>query len=113
MLTSNHRVGDLILWDSRTVHWGGEPTEKSDTIRTVVYAAYAPACMSLKDALAEKQRVFEANGATTHWPHDNIKLRDMQARLPDGSVDPRNRAEPLEKAKWSDRLLKLAGVKAY
>lgn len=114
---SPHKVlaepGDLILWDSRTIHWGGEPTEKSDTVRTVIYAAYAPASLASPDSLMEKQRVFRANGATTHWPHENIKLRDMKARLPDGTVDPRNRAEPLEKAEHSKQLLKLAGVVAY
>ncbi|KAL2700643.1 hypothetical protein AAEP93_007462 [Penicillium crustosum] len=41
--------GDLILWDSRTVHWGGEPTVNSNTIRTVIYASYAP----LQDIPAE------------------------------------------------------------
>lgn len=105
--------GDLILWDSRLIHWGGEPTEKSNTIRTVVYAAYAPASMASQEAISEKQRVFAANGATTHWPHDNVKLRDLQARLPDGSPDPRNRPEPVEKAEHTDKLLKLAGMKPY
>lgn len=105
--------GDLILWDSRCIHWGGEPTAQSRTIRTVIYAAYAPAKLATPEALAEKRRVFEANGGTTHWPHTNIKLRDLQARLPDGTPDPRHRAEPLEAAEPSDQLLKLAGVKAY
>lgn len=105
--------GDLILWDSRTIHWGGEPTEKSDTIRTVIYAAYAPAEMASEEALIEKRRVFEAYGATTHWPHDNIKLRDLLARRPDGTIDPRNRTEPLEKPERTVRLLQLAGLKAY
>ncbi|KAF5008337.1 hypothetical protein FDECE_5380 [Fusarium decemcellulare] len=105
--------GDLILWDSRCIHWGGEPTKKSNTIRTVIYAAYAPAKLASKEALEEKRRVFKAYGATTHWPHDNIKLRDLEARLPDGVPDPRNRSEPLHKAPESDQLLRLAGVKAY
>lgn len=105
--------GDLIIWDSRTIHWGGEPTEKSDTVRTVIYAAFAPAKLASKEAIEEKGRLFAANGATTHWPHDNIKMRDLQVRLQDGSVDPRNRTEPLEKAEHSERLLQLAGVKAY
>lgn len=106
-------AGDLILWDSRTIHWGAEPTSKSNTIRTVIYAAYAPAKLASTKALVEKGRVFNAYGATTHWPHDNIKLRDLQARRPDGTVDTRNRTEPLEKPAYSDRLLKLAGLKAY
>ncbi|OAA68015.1 Phytanoyl-CoA dioxygenase [Niveomyces insectorum RCEF 264] len=105
--------GDLILWDSRCIHWGGEPTAKSNTIRTVIYAAYAPAKLATPEALAEKRRVFEANGATTHWPHTNIKLRDLYARLPDGTPDPRNRDQPLEPAEPTDQLLKLAGIKAY
>jgi hypothetical protein len=63
--------GDLIVWDSRTVHWGGEPEPgRSNVIRTVIYAAYAPASMASKEALEEKKRVFNLNGATTHWPHD-------------------------------------------
>jgi ectoine hydroxylase-related dioxygenase (phytanoyl-CoA dioxygenase family) len=105
--------GDLILWDSRTIHWGGEPTSTSETIRTVIYAAYAPAKMASTEALTEKEKVFDAYGATTHWPHDNIKLRELVAPRPDGTIDPRNRNEPLEKPERTDRLLKLAGLKAY
>ncbi|KAL1896319.1 hypothetical protein Sste5346_004703 [Sporothrix stenoceras] len=105
--------GDLILWDSRCIHWGGEPTAASNTIRTVIYAAYAPASLATPEAIAEKQRVFAAHGGTTHWPHTNIKLRDLAARLPDGTPDPRHRAQPLQTAEQTDQVLKLAGVKAY
>ncbi|KAJ5717561.1 hypothetical protein N7488_003207 [Penicillium malachiteum] len=101
--------GDLILWDSRTVHWGGEPTNKSDVIRTVIYASYSPARLATKEALEEKARVFDVYGATTHWAHDNIFLRPQVARLPDGTIDPRNRDEPVEKPEMTDRLRKLAG----
>ncbi|KAI8244478.1 hypothetical protein K4K55_005035 [Colletotrichum sp. SAR 10_96] len=75
--------GDLILWDSRVAHWGGDPTEKSDTIRTIIYATYTPRNLATEAALAEKKRVFEAYGYTTHWPHDNIALEELDARLPD------------------------------
>jgi ectoine hydroxylase-related dioxygenase (phytanoyl-CoA dioxygenase family) len=105
--------GDLILWDSRTIHWGGEPTEKSNTVRTVIYAAYAPAKLASSAAIEEKQKIWNVWGATTHWPHDNIRLRDLQASYPDGTPDPRHRSEPLEKPEPTDLLLKLAGVKAY
>ncbi|KAL2838646.1 hypothetical protein BJY01DRAFT_237414 [Aspergillus pseudoustus] len=105
--------GDLILWDSRTVHWGGEPTNKSNTIRTVIYASYSPASLATLEAIQEKQLVFRAWGATTHWAHDNIFLRPQVARLPDGSVDPRNRDEPREKPEINERLEKLAGLKPY
>jgi len=105
--------GDLIVWDSRTIHWGGEPTQKSNTTRTVIYAAYAPAALASKESQAEKSRVFSVYGATTHWPHDNIKLRDLQASLPDGTPDPRHRPEPLEKPLVNEKVLQLAGVKPY
>lgn len=106
--------GDLIIWDSRTIHWGGEPDpEKGNVVRTVIYAAYSPAKMATAEALKEKKRIFELYGATTHWPHDNIKLRTSQPMLPDGSLDPRNRSEPLDKAIRTDRLLQLAGALAY
>jgi ectoine hydroxylase-related dioxygenase (phytanoyl-CoA dioxygenase family) len=105
--------GDLILWDSRTVHWGGEPTNKSDTIRTVIYASYSPAKLASTEALEEKQKAFTQYQATTHWAHDNITLRSEQVLLPDGTVDPRSRTKPLEEAPHTDRLLRLAGVKPY
>ncbi|KAJ5815244.1 hypothetical protein N7474_007021 [Penicillium riverlandense] len=105
--------GDLILWDSRTVHWGGEPTAQSDTIRTVIYASYSPASMASKETLEAKQTAFRSYGATTHWAHDNVVLRDLLVYLPDGTVDPRNRAKPLEEAEHTDQMLKLAGMKPY
>ncbi|KAM0561264.1 hypothetical protein ACHAPJ_003142 [Fusarium lateritium] len=105
--------GDLILWDSRTVHWGGEPTAKSNTIRTVIYASYSPAKLATPETVKEKQRVFSLYGATTHWAHDNMYLRPLIAHLPDGSVDPKNRSQPNEMPEFSEKLLKLAGVKPY
>ena len=106
--------GDLIIWDSRTIHWGGEPDpERGNVVRTVVYAAYSPAKLATPDALKEKKRVFDLYGATTHWPHDNIKLRTSQPLLPDGTIDARQRSEPMNKAIQTDQLLRLAGALAY
>ena len=106
-------AGDLILWDSRTIHYGGEPDGESNVVRTVIYAAYAPASLASKAAITEKQKIFRGFGATTHWPHDNIKFRDLEARLPDGTLDSRQRSEPLTRAMETDELLRLAGVLAY
>ncbi|KAJ5697463.1 transcriptional regulator family: Fungal Specific TF [Penicillium malachiteum] len=103
--------GDLILWDSRTVHWGGEPTPKSDTIRTVIYASYSPVSLATAETLERKKEAIESFRATTHWPHDNIVLRDKILYLPDGTADPRNRSKPLEEPDYTDQLLRLAGVK--
>ncbi|KAL2828776.1 hypothetical protein BDW59DRAFT_178692 [Aspergillus cavernicola] len=106
-------VGDLIVWDSRIIHYGAEPTEASNTIRTVIYAAYSPAKLATPQTLRTKSEVFKRYGGTTHWPHDNVVIRKSWAILPDGTRDPRDRDEPLELPEMSDRLLKLAGVKPY
>lgn len=115
--TKPHKVcaepGDLILWDSRTIHYGAEPMEKSNTIRTAIYAAYTPARFASKEALETKAKIFKQNGGTTHWPHDNINIRNNEARFEDGTLDPRDRKEPLERPVMSDKLLKLAGVVPY
>jgi len=105
--------GDLLLWDSRTIHYGSEPTEKSSTIRTVIYAAYTPARWATPEALKLKTEVFERFGGTTHMPHDNIKVRVDKAKWEDGTVDRRDTSEPREKPERSDKLLRLAGVKPY
>lgn len=105
--------GDLILWDSRTIHYGAEPTEKGNTIRTAIYAAYTPAKFANKEALETKEKIFKEYGGTTHWPHDNIVVRNNRAVFEDGTLDPRDRKEPLDKPEMSDKLLKLAGVLPY
>ncbi|KAF2488546.1 phytanoyl-CoA dioxygenase [Lophium mytilinum] len=106
-------VGDLILWDSRTVHYGAEPSEKSEQIRTVIYSAYTPARLASPEQLALKAQAFESYSGTTHWPHDNIVPRDTKTFLEDGTRDPRDREQPLTLPERSDKLLKLAGVKHY
>ena len=106
-------AGDLLIWDSRTIHWGAEPTEKGETIRNVIYTSYAPVSMASAEALEAKAKVFRAWEGTTHWPHDNIVFRKTTTLLDDGTLDPKSRDEPVEKPELSDKLLKLAGVKAY
>ncbi|UQC87720.1 phytanoyl-CoA dioxygenase [Colletotrichum lupini] len=105
-------LGDLIIWDSRLIHFGAEPTSKSNTIRTITYVSYAPASFATKAALEAKKKAFDEWLATTHWPHDNIVPRTYQPTLPDGTVDNR-RMEPLEKPELTPELLRLAGVEAY
>lgn len=107
------KPGDLILWDSRTIHYGSEPETSSNTIRTVIYAAYTPARLASEETLALRKQVFEAYEGTSHWPHDNINRRDKITYLEDGTRDPRDRDEPIEKPILSDKLLKLAGVLKY
>ncbi|KAH8660364.1 hypothetical protein BX600DRAFT_415279 [Xylariales sp. PMI_506] len=105
--------GDLIMWDSRVIHYGSEPTEHSNQIRTALYATYVPASLAREEQLELKRKAFESYSSTTHWPHEYIVPRPNVVYLPDGSVDPRNRERPLEMPEMTDKLLKLAGVKPY
>jgi hypothetical protein len=106
-------VGDLILWDSRTIHYGSVPTENSTQIRTVIYTAYTPARLASEETLKKKTEIFGQYGATTHWPHDNIRIREVKTFLEDGTRDTRDRDEPLEKPEMTDKLLRLAGLMRY
>lgn len=106
-------IGDLILWDSRTVHYGSEPSPASSTIRTAIYAAYTPAKLASAETLKVKAEIFKEFGGTTHWPHDNIVRRDCRTFLEDGTRDPRDRSRPLEMPEMSGKLLRLAGAEKY
>ncbi|RDW66006.1 phytanoyl-CoA dioxygenase [Coleophoma cylindrospora] len=106
-------VGDLILWDSRTIHYGSEPSPASNQIRTAIYAAYTPAKLASSEALATKAAIFQSYGGTTHWPHDNIVIRDHRTFLEDGTRDPRDRSQPLELPGRDLKLLRLAGIQPY
>lgn len=104
--------GDLIMWDSRVIHYGSDPTERSTQIRTAIYATYMPARLANKDQLEIKRNVFEHFGSATHWPFEHMKPGPTHAILPDGSRDPRDRDEPIDPPVLSDKLLRLAGMKA-
>jgi ectoine hydroxylase-related dioxygenase (phytanoyl-CoA dioxygenase family) len=105
--------GDLIMWDSRTIHWGADPTEKGETIRRAIYATYMPAKLASKEQLAQKKYSFENFGSTTHWPFEHLGSGRTIEVMPDGTVDPREREKPREMPEMSDQLLKLGGVKTY
>lgn len=105
--------GDLILWDSRTIHYGSDATPRSNQIRTAIYAAYTPASMANPEQLALKKQVFGRWGGTTHWLHDHVVVRNTHVMLEDGTRDPRDRDQPLELPQLNDKLLKLVGAKPY
>ncbi|KAI0465500.1 hypothetical protein LJB42_000737 [Komagataella kurtzmanii] len=106
--------GDLLVWDSRTIHYGGGADPGSEHIRSAVYVSYSPAKFATTQFLELKKKVFESWSGTTHWAHDNIVLRGKDIPLlPNYEPDPENRSEPLEKPELSDKLLKLAGVRRY
>lgn len=58
--------GDLVLWDSRTIHYTCNPT--SDQYRMVVYVCMAPAEYASKEVLEKKKQAFHELRMTSHWP---------------------------------------------
>ncbi|KAM0415970.1 hypothetical protein ACHAPT_013069 [Fusarium lateritium] len=101
--------GDLILWDSRTIHHVAKI--ESEVIRSVIYICMTPAALAKPEDIAYKRKLFKNYEATTHWPHCNIWGQGRA--MVDGKLDPLERTEPLEKPVETDQILKLAGVKPY
>lgn len=101
--------GDLILWDSRQLHYAVYP--ETDLIRTVIYTCLTPAAWISPENLEMKKEIFRKWETTTHWPHINIHSHGKH--MIDGKLDPLERTEPLEKPEMTDQLQKLAGLKAY
>ncbi|CZR57868.1 uncharacterized protein PAC_07757 [Phialocephala subalpina] len=102
-------AGDLIVWDSRTVHYNVLPEGKNT--RAVIYACYTPAALASKEDLEKKKEIFEKRERTTHWPHRNFWRATEILRL--GKKDPYHRDRPFEEPVLNDRLLKLAGALPY
>jgi hypothetical protein len=86
-------AGDLILWDSRTVHCNtpalsalhptadckkqdafcpeadSDPSAKWELIRQVGYVCMTPARFASEEILLKRQEAFVNNISTSHWPH--------------------------------------------
>lgn len=64
--------GDVVLWDSRTVHHAVFPSE--DVTRTCVYVSMMPRALATVKDLANKRKALEQVRATSHWAACNVKL---------------------------------------
>lgn len=77
------QAGDLLLWDSRTVHcntpaltalqddWIDHtpPQEGWQPIRQVGYVCMTPRKFASADVIEKRKDAFVNNGSTSHWPH--------------------------------------------
>ncbi|KAF7198452.1 hypothetical protein HII31_00191 [Pseudocercospora fuligena] len=102
--------GDLVLWDSRTVHYNILPT--TNNTRAVMYICYSPAKFASQSDVEQKAAFFRDRVGTTHWPHANMfvsgkKHPDRESGLAFG------RDRPWEEPEETDILLKLAGALPY
>ena len=103
--------GDIILWDSRCVHYNVLP--EGDQLRALFYACYTPARFATTENIEMKKEIFKRKQGTTHWPHDNLWFRDDWNRPRLGQPDTYNRRVPREELEPTDRMLKLAGLMEY
>ena len=88
------RKGDLLLWDSRTVHastpaHAADPPLRTDKlVRACSFVCMAPRASCPPDVLRERRAAFEAGVTTTHWPtrvlrtdaYDSFKALDAAVR---------------------------------
>ncbi|KAK7537345.1 uncharacterized protein J3D65DRAFT_589546 [Phyllosticta citribraziliensis] len=102
--------GDLLLWDSRTIHYNVLP--ESQNTRAVMYICYTPAAFATPENLEKKKEIYEKRVGTTHWPHANI-FQHTEKKLRLGKPDPCSRTRPHEEPDETEALLKLAGVLPY
>jgi len=66
--------GDLVLWDSRTVHANApapeEPVGPADRLlRAVAYVCMTPASFAPEDIKRGRRAAYEYRFSTSHWPH--------------------------------------------
>ncbi|GAA5821777.1 hypothetical protein JCM11251_001020 [Rhodosporidiobolus azoricus] len=107
--------GDMILWDSRTVHWNRSPV--ADQLRVVVYVCMAPKAMASEEVLKKRAECFEKRLATTHWPAPFVVVPREEYGPPmrNGVQDPMNikLSRPLHEPEESKELLQLVGTVPY
>mmetsp|Transcript_67298 Transcript_67298/g.156234 ORF Transcript_67298/g.156234 Transcript_67298/m.156234 type:complete len:381 (+) Transcript_67298:63-1205(+) len=67
--------GDLLLWDSRTVH-ANSPAPRQPTtpagqlLREVAYVCMTPKCWASLDARRRRRTAYEQGVTCAHWPHE-------------------------------------------
>ena len=82
------KAGDLVLWDSRTMHCGAEPLKnrKKENFRGVVYVCMTKRDRATKKNLEKRVKIFEAKRLTTHSPFSALMFpknpRTYGAELP-------------------------------
>jgi len=71
------RAGDLLLWDSRTIHCNTLPLTEDvevlsghDLIRAVAYICMTPATWCTEEVMKKRATSFARGVTTSHWPHE-------------------------------------------
>jgi ectoine hydroxylase-related dioxygenase (phytanoyl-CoA dioxygenase family) len=64
--------GDMVLFDSRCIHYASQPT--SNNVRMVVYVSMSPASQATKADIEKKKKAFKEKRMTTHYAARNVIL---------------------------------------
>ena len=79
------KAGDLVLWDSRTMHCNTPAIEppsaangysESELLRAVVYVCMTPRRFASASTLSQRRRAALVGLGTTHWPHEFYPVAD-------------------------------------
>ncbi|RSH83920.1 hypothetical protein EHS25_005164 [Saitozyma podzolica] len=105
--------GDLILWDSRAMHYNVRPTGQRD--RTCAYICMAPAKLLSNEDRQKRKVAFDQYLGTTHVPFASLHLRAHTPgiRADTGLPDPLDTGIPRYPRVATDTVLKLSGIAAY
>lgn len=79
--------GSLVMWDSRTIHYGNLGTNKNSE-RYVVYLSYQPRKLATESNIKKRIKAFEEKRMTTHWSAAP-KLFPLKPRMYPGVVLPK------------------------
>ncbi|KAG7528265.1 hypothetical protein FFLO_06297 [Filobasidium floriforme] len=95
-------AGDVILWDSRCIHYGAAPT--GDNARYATYVCYKPADMCSPEHLEERKQAAAKYYNMSHDPTCARVVTNRQAAV---------RSEPSKPFQHTERTKRLAGIEAY
>ncbi|WVQ85842.1 hypothetical protein IAT38_008010 [Cryptococcus sp. DSM 104549] len=99
--------GDLILWDSRCIHYGA--AAQGDRPRVATYVCYKPAKDSSPEKIEERKAAFAEWSGTTHDPLEFF----VRGTKVFGPLTPDEVQQPHEPAVLTERAKKLAGLVPY
>ncbi|ORY91652.1 hypothetical protein BCR35DRAFT_328243 [Leucosporidium creatinivorum] len=105
------KPGDLILWDSRTLHYNRPPSGERDRVCT--YVCMAPSHLASEEDRALRIEAFNYHRGTTHVPFANVFSRPHEPviRLETGKPDPFDTGVPLEPVKLTPMVRQLVGLR--
>ena len=99
-------AGSLVLWDSRTIHFGlpAQPKRADPNFRCVAYICMLPRSVSNEKEIEKKKRAFEQMMTTSHWPN---KITTFST----GNFlsNPKNPVQPMQRPELNSLGYKLAG----